>query len=498
MSVKELKELAKRYKVLYVEDEEILRDSVLTYLRKLFKLVDGAENGYKGLKLYKNNQYDLVITDIAMPKMNGLEMAKKIKKINPNQNILIISAYTEVSYFVDSIKIGIDGYIIKPIDYDQMNLILYKIVYKITEFKTSEQCRINLEKMVELKTKESRHLQLEKIRNYKKTLKALVNMIESRDPYTGGHSQRVAKYSSMIAKEMGFDKFQCETIYQTGILHDIGKIAIPDSILLKPGKLGEIEYKLIQKHVEIGYDVLVQVPMFKELANIIKYHHERFDGSGYPNGIKGNEIPVFAQIMAVADTFDAMTTSRIYKSRKSVKEALAELKELKGKHFAKNVVESALKVLDHVDISKYISQLPSTELEKERFSYFYKDQISEVYNKDYLDLNLIKNTFDKNYNCLYVFYLQNFGHYNKSRSWEAGDVFLKIFGNFLQATFPDNMIFRIHGDDFVLLREDYIVIDINTLKLPKIFEDSCVKLSLQYYNIEDCAINSFDRLEKLL
>lgn len=312
IDVIKLKELSKNFKVLYVEDDEMLRDSLASYFEKLFKEVVSAKDGKEGLELYKKGVFDIVITDIQMPNLNGIEMAEKIKELNHEQEILIVSAYTEIEYFIKSIKIGVSGYIIKPIDYAQMNEELYKLVNKLKKFKENETYKNHLEELIAKGIKE-------KIENYQKTLFALVDMIEERDTYTGGHSQRVAKYSVMIAKEMGCAEKEREKLHQAGILHDIGKISTPDSVLLKPGKLNDIEYKLIQEHVKVGYGMLSKIPMYKELAEIIHHHHERYDGKGYPDGLRGDEIPLLSRIMIVADAFDAMTTNRIYKTRKDRK-----------------------------------------------------------------------------------------------------------------------------------------------------------------------------------
>ena len=149
--------------------------------------------------------------------------------------------------------------------------------------------------------------------NFEKTLEALVSIVEDRDSYTGGHSQRVATYSKMIAKEMGFSDEECELIYRAGKLHDIGKISTPDNVLLKPDKLSKLEYKLIKRHVEVSYAILSTIPMYKDIADIVISHHERYDGKGYPKGIGGDEITILGHVMIVADAFDAMTTNRIYK-----------------------------------------------------------------------------------------------------------------------------------------------------------------------------------------
>jgi len=491
ISIKNLKDLAQDYSVLYVEDEEQIRKSVLHYLQSFFATVDGAVDGEEGLSLYQSHKYDLVITDISMPKMNGLKMAAKIKEINEKQEILIISAYAENNFFMESIRIGVSGYIAKPIDFKQINEVLYKVLYKLKVFKENELYKTNLEQMVEVKTEEQRD-------NYEKTLSSLVSMIEQRDTYTGGHSERVAKYSKRIAEAMGYSSQECDLIYRAGILHDIGKIVTPDAILLKPGKLNDLEYKLIQEHVTVGANMLASIPMYNKFADIIVAHHEHYDGSGYPKGLKGEEIPPLARIMVVADAFDAMTTNRIYKVRKSVIEALKELRSLSGIHFFPKVVDAAEKVLSHVDLDKTVSQLPTSDLEKERFAYFYMDSVTSLYNSSYLDLLLSKNTVNNKYSQLSMIFLHNFADYNKLYGWKEGDKILKKCADVLKKSFPERTLFRIHGDDFVLLGKNTDKVDKKINDLEVLFESIVITYSTQELDIQENNINSLSTFEKII
>jgi PAS domain S-box-containing protein/putative nucleotidyltransferase with HDIG domain len=202
------------------------------------------------------------------------------------------------------------------------------------------------------KTKQQKILQLEeeKLQQQEQIIHSMVGMIESRDSYTAGHTKRVSKYCVLIATEMGYSDEDIEILEKAAWLHDIGKISTPDSILLKPGKLKETEYILIQDHVISGYEMLRKIEHHKEIAEIMKEHHERFDGKGYPLGLKADEIKPLSRIMIVADVFDAMTTDRIYKPKKSIQTALKELEDLSAKQFHPEVVSVALKVLKDIKI----------------------------------------------------------------------------------------------------------------------------------------------------
>lgn len=306
-------------------------------------------------------------------------------------------------------------------------------------------------KEVEQKSLQNKTLQEEQLQEYKEILLALVKMIEQRDSYTAGHSQRVAKYSKMLACEMGIDENSCELLYQAGILHDIGKVAIPDVILLKPESLNNREYALIKEHVEVGTDILEDVPRFKKLAEIIKYHHEKYDGSGYPYGLKGEEIPKLSRIMIVADAFDAMTTSRIYRHKKSVDFALSELEKLQYIQFHPEVVECALRVFKHVQIEDSTPQTPKNKLEEERFVYFYKDSVTQLFNNKYFKSILAENEETHYYKYLYIFSLHNFAQYNYQEGWEAGDNILINFAKTIKENFDTKIICRLHADNFVIL-----------------------------------------------
>jgi len=488
MNIKKLKKFTENLKILYVEDDVAIADTMIMYLKKFFSDVAFASDGLMGLEVYKQDNFDIVITDLSMPKMNGLEMLKIIKELNPNQVVLITSAHSENNYLFSAIKIGIDGYIIKPYDYEQLNNELYKIAEKINLFQENEKYKLNLEYLIEAKTKELKQ-------NYERTLYSMVELIEKRDTYTAGHSKRVAHYCELIANDMGYSKDECTTIYQAGILHDIGKIETPDSILLNPNNLNDIEYKIIQEHVIVGYKLLKHIPMFEHLADIIYAHHERYDGHGYPNKLKADEINKFSRIMILTDSFDAMTTSRIYKSRKSIPEAIKELETCSGKQFDPKVVESAMRVLKDIKIDNTINQLPKTKLEEEKFAYFYKDTISETYNQNYLDVVLMKNSYEFTYNYMIKFTIHNFSQYNKINSWEQGNAFLKEFANKLVNFFNDELIFRVFGDDFVVLSKNEIKIERLKQQLDIFIDKKCVQYKVNIIDLTKVKITTTADIE---
>jgi len=285
--------------------------------------------------------------------------------------------------------------------------------------------------------KMTERLQQEQITNYEETILAFVDMIEQRDAYTAGHTLRVAKYSRMLAEYLSIDEVTIHKIEKAAILHDIGKIATPDTILLKPGRLNALEYELIKNHVTAGYKMLSKVKMYSELAEIMKYHHEHYDGKGYPYGFKNEEIPMEAHILIVADAFDAMTTSRIYKARLSVQDAMEELNAKSGSQFHPDVVSAALHVLSDAVIVQ-TSQMPKSDLEKQRFSYFFNDNLTGLYNESYLNL-VLHQMQDKFF--VSILRLRNFSHFNKEMSWNKGNELLISIANQLKELFPKGRIF---------------------------------------------------------
>lgn len=254
-------------------------------------------------------------------------------------------------------------------------------------------------------------LSLQQVQNYEETIVAFVKMIEERDTYTAGHTARVAKYSEMIARQMNIDEGRIEKLKKAAIIHDIGKVSTPDAVLLKPGRLNELEYSMIKEHVGVGYEMLKNIKIYEDLVEIMRHHHEHYDGSGYPDGLRGEQIPLLSAVMSVADAFDAMISRRIYKKRKSVADALLELELCKGMQFHPEVVDAALIALKGVDPEEGSVQFAQTEIERERLAYFYKDPVTGAYNEDYLHLMQNQSGFAGEYPHRVSFSLDNFDAY---------------------------------------------------------------------------------------
>jgi len=325
---------------------------------------------------------------------------------------------------------------------------------------------------------EARRLEQERIANYEETILSLVDMIEKRDTYTAGHTRRVAHYCELIATRLGHAPAEIEKLKRAAALHDIGKIAIPDAVLLKPGILTPLEYELIKQHAEEGYQTLHRIEMYKELAEIMRSHHEREDGSGYPQGLVSGQIPRLAQIMAVADSFDAMVSNRIYKARKEVPVALAELRQQSGTRFAPEVVAAACAALADVVPPAIVDQMPSTPLEHQRFAYFFDDPLTGTHSANYLQI-MLRNGLPAQLTHAYVVLLWNFSSINQDSGWLAGNQALAGFSAALIDLYPEALAFRVMGDDFVLLSAKPLRIDGDQLKALSPLQGTPVKVEVR-------------------
>ncbi len=291
----------------------------------------------------------------------------------------------------------------------------------------------------------------EKTRLYEESMYALIDMMEKRDSYTAGHSQRVAEYSKMLVLSFGYSEEEADLVYKAGMLHDIGKIEIPDAILLKPEKLTQTEYTLIKHHANASYELLSREP-FTALSHIVLHHHEHFDGKGYPSALKGDQIPFFAQIIAVADAFDAITTNRAYRKSLSKESAIAILEEESGKQFNPLIVSVAKKVFAEISLPEHTTQMPKDLLEEMRFSYYFRDQLTGFYNTNYLKF-IFAHAGDCKFKMLCIDHLncENFSAFNKKYGWKAGDLFLQRIADEIHAIYPEAMIIRAYSDNFLVL-----------------------------------------------
>jgi len=331
---------------------------------------------------------------------------------------------------------------------------------------------------------------------YEEYIYGLVSVVEKRDTYTAGHSTRVADYAELIAKKMGISEAEIHVLHRAGMLHDIGKVGIPDSVFLKPTRLSLDEYKMIQEHVNMSYEMLKNISIFDEIKEIVRDHHEHYDGSGYPRGLMGDDIPLLAHILTLADSFDAMTTDRIYKGRKSVSEALKEIAKLSGKQFHPDVAKAALIALKDVIIEQVENQKPITSIEKERFSYFYKDPLTGAFNEAYLR----SHTEDmKDFKSLIWVSLTNFHDYNKKHGWNEGDKVLIDIVDIMNEKYSGvQKVYRFFGDNFLFALYDATIQKQVIDDLKKLFEQREITYKMKISDLSTKNTDGIKILEDVL
>ena len=337
-------------RVLIVDDEASVRKVMAAVLAQLGLPCETAAAGEEALRVLETHQIDAVISDLQMPGMSGLELLAKVKQLYPQLVFLMVTGVDDVRVGVQAMQQGADDYLVKPLQVDG-NILLASLArarrVKRLEHEV-ENYRHHLEEIVAEQTQQLREALRQIEHSYEHTLEALGAAIDLRDSPTAGHSRRVFLYSMEIAKTLGGLETQMRNIGMGAWLHDIGKLAISDGILLKPGALTDEERRVMQQHAQIGYDLVRGIPFLAEAAEIIYAHHERWDGSGYPRGLKTEVIPIGARIFAVADTFDAMTSDRPYRSALPFKAAQEVIERGAGTQYNLQIAEVFLSIPDEI------------------------------------------------------------------------------------------------------------------------------------------------------
>ena len=326
-------------RILIVDDEREITEILADLLSEDYECLK-AGSAEQALDCLRDHEFQLVISDITMPGMSGLEMIPHVKQLNNDTVVVMISGMQTVESAIGALRLGAFDYLMKPFDLRQVEAVVKRALEYHELVVAKRRYENHLEELVEQRT-----IELDRALNslegaYRSTLKALTSALETRDSETHGHSERVVSYSLRLGREYGLNSEQMKSLEFGSLLHDIGKIGVPDAILRKPAKLTDEEWERMREHPLHGQQILRGIEFLQGAARVVAQHHEKWDGSGYPIGLSGEDIDVCARIFAVADAFDAITSDRVYRRGKTYEAASQELDDWTGRQFDPKVVEA--------------------------------------------------------------------------------------------------------------------------------------------------------------
>lgn len=339
-------------RILVVDDEPWIADVIAEQLALVGFQVDTSIDSSQVMDILAATSHDLIILDIYMPEPNGLELLRNIQKEHPFLPVLMLTAFGDAETATLAMQEGASDYIVKPHNEAQLAIRVERALERgqmlrerahaqeLLEQRVREQTRVLHEQSQQLSQMLDRVLV-----TYQATLKALEAALDVRDQSAPGHCRRVAKLAVRLGKRMGISGDDLVALEHGALLHDIGKVGIPDSILMKPASLNGEEWHTMRKHPEIGCQIVGHIDFLKKALPIIRHHHERYDGSGYPDGLKGTEIPLLARIFSVVDSFDAQTNERPYNAGLSIEHALENIYKARGKAYDPRVVDEFIKMI---------------------------------------------------------------------------------------------------------------------------------------------------------
>ncbi|CUU35941.1 MAG: response regulator [Fimbriimonadales bacterium] len=313
--------------VLIVDDDDLVRETLRFVLEEGGYQVWSVSHALDALAVLERQPIDIVLSDIFMPGMNGFDLLKQIRQRAPDVPVILITGYGNVEMAKQAVKEGASDFITKPYNISEIPILIERNLARHS-----------------IQHSQTRHLEKEVQSAYRATMEALLAALDTRDTETEGHSERVAAYTMAIAHRLKIDESELPHIERGALLHDIGKIGVPDAILYKPGPLTPEEWEIMKKHPEIGYRMCMKIEMLRPAAPIVLHHHERWDGKGYPYGLVGEEIPLGARIFAIADTLDAMTSDRPYRKALSFAQAREEIARHAGTQFDPDLVKVFLEI----------------------------------------------------------------------------------------------------------------------------------------------------------
>ena len=326
-----------QYKIIAVDDEPGVLDTLKVFLTKAGYTFVGITNPMEAIERVKIEHFDLMLLDFIMTPVHGDQVVESIREFNKDLYILLLTGHKDLAPPLETIRrLDIQGYCEKSDKFDQLLLLVESGIKAVSQ--------MNLIRKINVELKDT-YDKLEKA--YLESIETLRYTVEAKDTYTRGHSDRVSAYSVLLGQKLNLSEEDIKILKVGGLFHDIGKIGVPDSILLKTSKLTDDEYSEIKNHPTIGAHILSNATIFKDVIPIVKHHHERYDGFGYPGKLKGEEIPYLARIAAVADAFDAMTSRRTYRDSLSLDIVKSEIEKCKGTQFDPELADAFLDLLNN-------------------------------------------------------------------------------------------------------------------------------------------------------
>ncbi len=353
-------------RILVVDDEETIREIVCSMLTTANYKCRQAASGMEALALLESGEeFELMLSDLMMANLDGIGLLEKTKERFPEMPVVMVTAVHDISVALAAIRNGAYDYLLKPFEREQLLATVRRALENRRLKLENRAYQTSLESLVAARTEQLRKAIVDLERSYDITLEALGDALDKKDAETEGHSKRVTAFTIAIARAMGLSKDQIAVIARGAFLHDIGKMAIPDAILRKPGKLTPDEILIMQEHCYHGYEILKKIPFLGEAAEIVYAHQERYDGTGYPRGLKGEQIPLGARMFSVADTLDAITSDRPYRPAQSLTAARIEIEKWSGKQFDPAVV----KVFLEMDETIWPDLRKEVDAQVQRFAY---------------------------------------------------------------------------------------------------------------------------------
>ena len=326
--------------LLVVDDEKLIADTLYRGLTMHGYQCDKAYDGATALQKLQEDDYSLLICDVLMPGVNGLDLLTTVKQCHPGVAVVMMTAVADPDVIVTAMKRGALDYVLKPYSLDKVLVSVGAALEKQHSEIDARDYQENILAEVRRGTESLKQKTEEMRKLLVNIIQSLAVTLEAKDKHTEGHSRKVALYAGMIARELGLSTDDQVQIESAGLLHDIGKIATKESVLSKPGRLTNDEYTHIKEHPLVSEKILQPIKQFSSMIPHVKHHHERFDGSGYPDGLSGNEIPLGARVLCVADAYDAITSGRVYREKRPSSEAFEEMQNMAGRQFDPEIVRT--------------------------------------------------------------------------------------------------------------------------------------------------------------